>query len=111
MTRSSPQPSPDDIDRAFTQFFRAQLPARFPEPPIPATAPASVARGGWWRSRLTLGASVAALLVIGFGVSYGPTVGDQPKPQGNGFDKTGTANGEGLKKHMDKNEVPPMDMR
>lgn len=112
MTRSSSQSSPDDIDRAFSQYFRAQLPTRFPEPPIPADAtPAPTARGGWWRSRLTLGASVAALLALGFAVSYGPTVGDQPKPKGNGYDQTGTANGNIIKKHMDMNEVPPMDMR
>jgi len=113
MTRSSPQPSPDDIDRAFSQFFRAQLPARFPEAPIPADAPAPTARGGWWRSRLTLGASVAALLAIGFGVSYGPGVGGQPKPQGgSGFDPNGVvSDGKVIQNHMPKDNVPPMDMR
>lgn len=110
MTRPSPPPSPDDIDRAFSQFFRAQLPARFPDPPIPAEA-APVARGGWWKSRLTLGASVAALLAIGFGVSYGPGVSGQPKPKGSGYDQTGTANGKEILKHMPKDDVPPMDMR
>ena len=106
---SPSQPSPDDLDRAFSQFFRAQMPARWPAPPIPVDAqpsPASKATGPW-RTRLTLGASVAALLALGFAVSYGPGVTAPPK--GNGFDKTGQASGDGIHKHM-KDDVPPMEM-
>lgn len=98
-------PSPDDLDRAFSQYFRAQMPAKWPSAPIPAeVSPARTA--GPWRTRLTLGASVAALFAIGFAVSYGPSIG-QPNQPGNGFDKTGTADGEKMKKLM---QDPPMEM-
>jgi hypothetical protein len=111
MTRTTP-PSPDDLDRAFSQYFRAQVPARWPAPPVPADVAASpaVARGGAgsWRVRATLGASVAALLALGFAVSYGPSVGNSNKPTGDGLDKTGTANGDKFKKLMQ--DPPPMDM-
>lgn len=107
MNRSSPQPSPDDLDRAFSQFFRAQMPTRWPAPPVPVDATPVARTAGPWRTRLTLGASVAALLVLGFAVSYGPGVANSPK--GDGFDKTGTANGGGIHKHM-KDDVPPMEM-
>ncbi len=105
MNQHSPQPSPDDLDRAFSQYFRAQVPAKWPAPPIPAdAAPARTA--GPWRVRATLGASVAALLAIGFAVSYGPAIGKPGKP-GSGFDETGVADGDKLKKHM---QDPPMEM-
>ena len=104
MNAHSPQPSPDDLDRAFSQFFRAQVPAKWPAPPIPAdAAPARTA--GAWRGRLTLGASVAALLAIGFAVSYGPTIG-QPNKAG-GFDQEPKASGDRLQKLM---QDPPMEV-
>jgi hypothetical protein len=105
-----PQPTPDDLDRAFSQFFRAQMPARWPAPPIPAqgAVPAPV-RGGAWRNRLTLAASVAAVLALGFAVTYGPSVGPPTKPNGNGIDpSTVVGDGKGLKKHMD--DTPPMKL-
>jgi hypothetical protein len=106
MNRSSPQPSPDDLDRAFSQYFRAQMPARWPAPPVPADA-ATVARtAGPWRTRLTLGASVAALLALGFAVSYGPALG-HPKPQNHGIGSGDTADGDKMKKLM---QDPPMQM-
>lgn len=105
MNRSSPPPSPDDLDRAFSQFFRAQMPAKWPAAPIPADAAPARAAGSW-RVRLTLGASVAALLALGFAVSYGPAIGKPSKP-GNGFDETGVADGDKLKKHL---QDPPMEM-
>lgn len=112
MTPATP-PSPDDLDRALSQYFRAQVPARWPAAPVPAdVAPSpAVVRGGagLWRVRATLGASVAALLALGFAVSYGPSVGTPNKPTGDGFDKTGEANGEKFKKLMQ--DPPPMDMR
>lgn len=105
MNQHSPQPSPDDLDRAFSQFFRAQIPAKWPAAPIPAEA-APARSAGPWRTRFTLGASVAALLAIGFAVSYGPSVGEPIKP-GNGFDKTGVADGDKLNKLL---KDPPMEM-
>ncbi len=67
-------------DAAFTSYFRAQMPARFPTAPIPVdAAPKLPTRGNPWRTRLTLAASVAALLVFGFTFSYGPATQSQPK--------------------------------
>jgi hypothetical protein len=111
MTFPSPQPTPDDLDRAFSQYFRAQLPARWPRPPrppIPAATPAVTREAGSWRPRFTLGASVAALLALGLAVSYGPSVGQPTKRDSSGFDKTGVADGDKLKKLMA--DPPPMDM-
>ena len=99
-------PTPDDIDRAFSQYFRAQVPARWPAPPVPVDVPQARAAGPW-RARLTLGGSIAALLAVGLAVSYGPSVG-QPNQPGRGFDKTGTANGEKMLERMA--DIPPMGM-
>jgi hypothetical protein len=113
MNRASPPPTPDDLDRVFSRYFKAQMPSKWPAAPIPvhtaATVPAT--RGGSWRTRLTLAASVAALLVIGFGVSYGP--GSTPnQPKGNGeYLQSGTAgprpDGKGLGNHIPKDDVQP----
>ncbi len=105
MNAHSPQPSPDDLDRAFSQFFRAQVPAKWPAAPIPADAAPARAAGSW-RVRLTLAASVAAMLAFGLAVSYGPTVGQPTKPNG-GFDQPPEANGGKLNKLL---KDPPMEM-
>lgn len=110
MTLPPPQPTPDDVDRAFSQFFRAQMPARWPAPPIPVQAAETApVRGGAWRNRLTLVASVAAVLALGFAVTYGPAVGQPTTPGSNGIDKNGVVgDGTGFKKHMDPD--PPMKL-
>lgn len=104
-------PTPDDLDQVFSRYFKAQLPSRWPVAPIPVHAAPAVpaARTGSWRTRLTLGASVAALLAVGFGLSYGPgTVPAQPK--GGVVDtNAATANGDKIEKHMPKDDVKPMD--
>lgn len=108
MNRASP--TPDDLDKVFSQYFKAQLPAKWPEAPIPVhTAPTIPARAGSWRARLTLAASVAALLAIGFGVSYG-TSGGTGQPNGGAIDTSKTFAGPrpgGLNEHMPK-DVDPM---
>ena len=40
MNRASP--TPDDLDRVFSQYFKAQLPARWPAAPIPVETAATV---------------------------------------------------------------------
>jgi hypothetical protein len=110
MNRASP--TPDDLDKVFSRYFKAQLPARWPAAPIPVDAAPAVptARAGSWRTRLTLAASVAALLAIGFGVSYGP--GSSPsQPKGSGeYLEHGTAgprpDGKGLSDHMKDRAQP-----
>lgn len=108
MNRSSP-PTPDDLDRVFSQYFKAQMPARWPAPPIPVhTAPAvPPARGGSWRTRLTLAGSIAALLVLGFAVSYGPA-NAPTQPRNGEYIGGSTADGKKLDKHMPKDDVQPM---
>ncbi|MCU0703101.1 MAG: hypothetical protein MUF18_03825 [Fimbriiglobus sp.] len=110
MTRSSPQPNPDDLDRAFSQYFRTQLPGRFPAAPIPTdTAPPPAPHGGPWRTRLTLAASVAAVLALGLAVSYGPGANRRITPDGGGFDPNAVVgDGKGLQKHLP--DAPPMGM-
>ena len=102
MNRTSQHP-PDPMtpaDAAFSRYFRAQLPTQWPAAPIPAyAAPKLPARSGSWRTRLTLGASVAALLVFGFAFSYGPGT-SQPENKNGDMLKTGTADGNKLKEKM-----------
>jgi hypothetical protein len=112
MNRSSP--TPDDLDRVFSRYFKAQLPAQWPAAPVPVhTAPAvPVARtSGSWRNRLTLAASVAALLAIGFGVSYGP--GSGPSQPNGTIDTSKTFagprdDGKGLGDHLKKDDLQPI---
>lgn len=100
MNRTSPpQTDAVPLDRVLTDYFRAELPQSWPAPPHPAGV-RTHASGGRWRNLFTLAASVAALLVFGFALSYGPTAGG-PKPSKDGDLLNGsTADGDKLKSRM-----------
>ena len=81
----TPNHPPDDVDRWLTDFFQAKLPNPFPPAPMTAVAePARPRRVTADRGRLTLAASVAALLGLGVYLSYGPT-GDLAPTNGPSF--------------------------
>jgi hypothetical protein len=69
--------SPDDLDRLFGAYFKAQLPNRWPDAPVPAEPVPHATADPSGRSRLTLAVSVAALLGFGLYLSTGsrPTMG------------------------------------
>lgn len=97
----TPNRTPDDVDRWFTDFFQAKLPAPFPPAPAVGVELAAPARRAAEHGRLTLAASVAALLGLGVYLSYGPN-GDPAPTSGPGLLEKSTANVEGstLHKHM-----------
>jgi hypothetical protein len=103
----TPPHEPDEMDRLFAAYFAQQLPEPWPEFRPTPTANVRTARPTSGRSRLTLAASVAALLGLGLLVSSGP----RPAPHGQPVAKHGTsllpqatANGSELQKHM--NQTP-----
>jgi len=58
---------PDKVDRLLTDFFRAEVPATWPEAPPINAATAIARRGGdaLRHSRIALAASIAAILIGG----------------------------------------------
>lgn len=60
-TLESTQDEPVDVDRLLHGFFQSELPRQWPAPP--KAAPAIVRPSLPWRSRGTLAASVAVLLI------------------------------------------------
>jgi hypothetical protein len=105
----TPNPPPDDVDHWLTDFFQAQLPNPFPPAPTVAVAePARPRRSTADHGRLTLAASVAALLGLGVTLSYGPNGGHAPA-DGPGLLEKSSANGpKELLKHMPKPDVPKL---
>ena len=95
----------DPLDRALSSFYKSQLPAQWPAVPIPAEARRETRRHSW-RNRLTLGASIAAMLALGIGLSYTPNVPSSPS-ESNGFFGTGTAGPGKLNKHIQKVDLKP----
>ena len=95
----------DPLDRALSGYFQSQVPAQWPAAPIPAEARRESRRHSW-RNRLTLGASIAAMLALGIGLSYTPTTPSAPN-EANGFLGTGTAGPGKLNKHIQKTELKP----
>lgn len=73
MTHSAPSRSPNDdhLDRHFAAYFRSRMPEPWPDCPVPdGTDPARPARrDGLMTGRLTLAASVAALLGLGLAIA------------------------------------------
>ena len=70
-TLSHETPEPDALDRAFSTFFKAQVPANWPAVPrYPQAVPSErqVVRGAGEssRARLTLAASIAVFFGLGF---------------------------------------------
>jgi len=97
MNRSAPTPD-DRADRLLAAYFKAQLPAAWPAPPIPVQASTRplAGVGQTWRTRLTLGACAAGLLGLGLMLSGSPTGTNSNDPRDDGFLKSGTANGKSL---------------
>lgn len=95
--------NPDHLDRAFAAYFQAQVPTPWPAPPVPVETRTPASAGWSNRTRFTLAASVAALFAFAFWLSAGGNPATGPKVEGL-FEK-GTAEGNGLKKHM---PVDPM---
>ncbi len=71
--------SPDELDRHLSAYFRAQVPTQWPTAPLPVQARATPKLSSAWKTRLTLAASVAGLLGLGWVLSSG-NMGGSPKP-------------------------------
>jgi hypothetical protein len=122
MTQPTSSPdAPDEIDRAFSDYFKGQLPSSWPA--CRATAAVEPAkrvpdRDATWASRATLVASVALLLGVGFYFA-GNVMPTGPTAPGKGgrFDDA-TANGTELLKSAGPSGkiddpmkgIPPMPM-
>lgn len=94
---------PDDLDRLFSAYFKKELPSQWPACPVARSQPSGLVRSGSTsRSRLTLAASVAALLGLGLYASSGsrPQFSD-PSPTGPGMFKDSKASDPNLKNRMD----------
>lgn len=99
MNHESKSPeSPDELDRLFAAYFKAQVPQ--PWPPFRGTPVAAAeVRSTAAPSRYVLAASAAALLGLGLYLSSGvqqPNRAPDHATQGTGLLKTATANGKGL---------------
>ena len=92
--------SPDELDRQLSAYFRAQVPTQWPAAPLPVQARATPRHGSAWKTRLTLAASVAGLLGLGWVLTSG-NMGTSPKPnESEQLLQKSTANGENLLKKM-----------
>lgn len=70
---------PDDLDRAFADFFGAQMPRPWPAAPaVASVASAKTATDPSRRARWTLAASVALVLGAGWLLSGGSPTGGRP---------------------------------
>ena len=94
--------SPDDLDRHLSAYFRAQVPTQWPAAPIPVQARSAKSISSAWKTRLTLAASVAGLLGLGWVLSSG-TMGSSPKPnEAEPLLQKSSASGANLLKHLPK---------
>jgi hypothetical protein len=92
--------SPDELDRHLSAYFLAQVPSQWPAAPMPVQSRATRRFGSAWKTRLTLAASVAGLLGLGWVLSSG-NVGTSPKPnESEPLLQKASANGENLLKKM-----------
>ena len=103
----SPQP-PDELDRKFSAFFKAQLPQQWPQAPV-GQAEVSLHRTApqFDKGRATLAASIACLLGLGLALSYGPTFPGRATPNG-GLLQNSDADGKNLQKHMAPEHQPKL---
>lgn len=108
MNRSLPNHEP--IDRLLSDFYRSQMPATWPAPPVVAEVRTATPRttASQWQTRLTLAASVAALLGLGIVMSGGSS-NSRSKNADEGLLRNGTAGPGGLNKHInpDRQPTPP----
>jgi hypothetical protein len=109
MNRTSPEPNVAlPLDRLLTDYFQAQMPREWPAAPYPpAVVAAARPTSGPWAHRLTLAASVAALLGFGYLLSYGTTDAGPRHPADHGLLKGSTADGSQLKNRL--NQTDPMN--
>jgi hypothetical protein len=108
---SHPLPgSPDELDRRFGAYFKAQVPQPWPTAPVAnveASARVPAVQRESPTGRVTLAASVACLLGLGLALSYGPGFQSPAAPSG-GLLKNGSADGKDLQKHMDPEHQPKL---
>jgi hypothetical protein len=94
--------SPDDLDRQLSAYFRAQVPTQWPAAPVPVQARTAPRFGAAWKTRLTLAASVAGLLGLGWVLTSG-NIGTTPKQtEAEPLLQKSSANGDELLKKMGK---------
>jgi hypothetical protein len=108
----TPPREPDEMDRLFAAYFQRQLPEPWPKFRPPPTAGVRTSRPAGGRSRLTLAASVAALLGLGLLVSSGPRTAPHGQPvakHGTSLLPGATADGRDLQKHMNRTQTPGAD--
>jgi len=90
--------SPDELDRLFGTYLKAQLPKRWPDAPLPTESANRADTRHAGRSRLTLAVSAAALLGLGLYLSADPRPVSGPNavaPKGDLL-LTSTADGGGV---------------
>lgn len=101
-----PNNPPADVDRWLTAYFQAELPKPFPAVTATVAEPIRPRRAAS-QGRLTLAASVAALLGLGVSLSYGPTAIPAPDA-GSGLLNDATADGKKLLKHLPPPPAPKL---
>ena len=99
---------PDELDRKFSGFFKAQLPQHWPQAPVgKAEVPQHRAALQFDKGRVTLAASVACLLGLGLALSYGPTFNGPTTPS-DGLLQDSKADGKTLQIHMAPESQPKL---
>ena len=99
---------PDELDRKFSGFFKAQLPQHWPQAPVGhAEVPQHRAALQFDKGRVTLAASVACLLGLGLALSYGPTFNGPTTPS-DGLLQDSKADGKTLQIHMAPESQPKL---
>jgi len=106
----------DDLDRAFAAYFKKQVPSTWPalhyEPvasPSTLRTPSTQPSTGSMRSRVTLAASVAALVGLGLYISSGhrtPPANSSPVVSEPGLMKDSHADGKELMEKLPKSNPP-----
>jgi hypothetical protein len=103
MTTNNPKPAGDEVERLLTAFYRAEMPANWPDAPRPWTEPArssSTSVNDGSRSRWALAASVA-MLIGGCWYLSGQITDGRPK-KNLGLDGGDAKTPKVLKDHMPK---------
>lgn len=74
---TEPRP-PDELDRLFGTYLKAQLPQPWPTAPVPTESASPGYADSAGRSRLTLALSLALLFGFGFFLAAGPRPAARP---------------------------------
>ncbi len=110
MNRNPLPAAPDELDRRFSAYFKAQVPQPWPKAPvanIEASTRVAAIRRESPTGRVTLAASVACLLGLGLALSYGPGF-QGPTAPGGDLLKNGNADGKNLQKQMTPEHQPKL---